>query len=83
MLDDLSDFHLELSQIHNRLRLCSLLGQPLLERARKTHGSGEEMAQLLTKVAEGQDSKDWSVSPTRHLLRKSRSMYHKHARKMY
>src|SRR4051812_26963027 len=50
LLEDLSDFHLELREVEDRLRLCSLLAEPtLLDRVKAAQGEDEEARRIRAK----------------------------------
>src|SRR5436190_12300812 len=57
LLEDLSDFHLELREVEDRLRLCSLLAEPtLLDRVKAAQGDDEEARRICAKITDGQDT---------------------------
>src|SRR3954462_13363495 len=73
LLEDLSDFHLELREVEGRLRLCSLLAEPtLLDRVKAAQGEDEEVRRIYAKMIDGQDTPHWSVGPAGHLLLKKK-----------
>src|SRR3954470_2005340 len=69
LLEDLSDFHLELREVKDRFRICSLLDEPtFLDRVKAAQGEDEETRRIRAKIADGQNIPHWSVGPARHLL---------------
>src|SRR4051812_15193558 len=52
LLEDLSVFHLELREVGDRLRLCSLLTKPtLLDRVRVAQGEDGEAMKIHVRIA--------------------------------